>query len=84
MKRKYLTEWKKFLHEGKIVDVSKVFSDNGIELETLQNVDACKNFDVDAPGRCISQLMKLPDYYDKEEQYEKISDSIMNIARNSG
>ena len=79
MKRKYLTEWKKFLHEGKIV-----FSDNGIDLETLQNVDACKNFDVDAPGRCISQLMKLPDYYDKEEQYEKISDSIMNIARNSG
>lgn len=83
MQRKYLTEWKKFLQEGKIVDVSKVFSDNGIDLETLQNVDACKNFDVDAPGRCISQLMKLPDYFEKEEQYENIGDAIMNIARNS-
>ena len=74
---------KRVLTEGTIIDVTECFSDNGITLETLQDVPDCKKFDVDSPGRCISQLMKLDPYFKKEEQFKKIGDCIMGKARNT-
>ena len=71
------------LNEGTIIDVSKCFSDNGIKLETLENVPDCKKFDVDAPGRCVSQIMKLDNYVEKSEQFDKIWKCVMNTAKNN-